>query len=129
MGPPSDRSGGRIHAIETHCPVMHSAHSTQRPAEERCRAALWSAGDGADGIAGSVLLVRDPGNRIRAGIRDGGLGPPFTLKAERSVGAGRDGGPAVVKGLVASAGERIHFESTPGQGTRLDAFLPRGPGR
>ena len=67
------------------------------------------------------LTVSDPGEGMEADVLERAFDPFFTT---RDVGQGTGLGLAVVKGIVESVGGRIHVESAPGEGTRIELLLP-----
>jgi signal transduction histidine kinase/CheY-like chemotaxis protein len=68
------------------------------------------------------LSISDTGHGISGHLRDRIFDPYFTTK-EKGVGTGL--GLAVVQGIVQNHGGAITVDSTPGDGTRFDIYLPR----
>jgi nitrogen-specific signal transduction histidine kinase/CheY-like chemotaxis protein len=68
------------------------------------------------------LTIRDTGHGIPPGVTARVFEPFFTTKG---VGQGTGMGLAVVHGIVTSHGGAIRLQSTPGQGTTCEVYLPR----
>ena len=68
------------------------------------------------------LTIGDTGHGILPEVASRVFEPFFTTKG---VGQGTDMGLAVVHGIVTSHGGAIRLQSTPGQGTTCEVYLPR----
>jgi CheY-like chemotaxis protein len=68
------------------------------------------------------LTIRDTGHGIPSEVATRVFEPFFTTKG---VGQGTGMGLAVVHGIVTSHGGAIKLQSTPGQGTTCEVYLPR----
>jgi PAS domain S-box-containing protein len=81
------------------------------------------------------LRAEADGSALRLWVADTGCGMDAATKARifepffttKGVGRGTGLGLSVAHGIIKEHGGRIEVESTPGQGTRFDVFLPATP--
>ncbi len=86
------------------------------------RLAEMASADG-DGQTHCLLSVVDTGTGMDEATRARIFEPYFTT---RPPGQGSGMGLAVVHGIVQTLGGRINVDSVPGEGTRIDVWLPAG---
>ncbi|QEI06685.1 PAS domain-containing protein [Pigmentiphaga aceris] len=89
----------------------------------------------ADDVAPKAEL--EPGDYVRLTVADAGVGmtpdilahafDPFFTTKPRGQGTGL--GLSMIYGFVKQSGGHIHVDTTPGQGTAIDVYLPRYIGR
>ncbi|MBD9370984.1 PAS domain-containing protein [Xanthomonas sp. XNM01] len=90
------------------------------------RAAWSDAGNGSSLAPGPyvVVTVGDTGLGMDAATRMRAIEPFFTTKG---LGKGTGLGLSMVHGLASQLGGRLRIDSTPGQGTRIELWLPACP--
>jgi signal transduction histidine kinase len=94
---------------------------------------LINAAQALTGHGKIFLSTHQEGEEVVLAVRDTGQGmPPEVLEklfqpffSTRPLGEGTGMGLAVVHGIVAAHGGRIHVESQPGQGSTFTLRLPR----